>query len=272
VYGQRLITLAWLLLFGACGHSTPPPAHPPDPDGTAAGARALPLDRWRLDQLDCAAGDCADWYRLEVTEPGTLKIELTLEPAQGAAPPIVFRLTDLGEAEIASGHSTGPLASTIEYPATPGHYLLQLATADPKSSTVGYEIHVSLERKATGVIRPIVHGTSRDTQTSRDLPHHTTVPTTPTRSVEPPKHVTVDVLKIEGKEGAVTALLLSGGKDSGLEEGLRGKVSRAGRALGTVQIEKVFPEGIRARVVGTLADRIEPGTVVEFEINPGGRP
>jgi hypothetical protein len=53
-----------------------PAEPPPDPDGQRRLGGELHLNLPIRDRVDCAAGDCRDWYGVRVTEPGTLRVQV----------------------------------------------------------------------------------------------------------------------------------------------------------------------------------------------------
>jgi len=103
-----LLALFLALALGASGCILWDPATRkdtlPDPD-TVAPSRALRLAPGETQQgeLVCEEGFCQQWYRIDVAEPGTLRVEVTLGVAN---PPIARAVLHDGAGQVLSRANT----------------------------------------------------------------------------------------------------------------------------------------------------------------------
>jgi hypothetical protein len=82
-----------LLLLATC-RSAPAPSAEPDPDRAPDQARPLELGAQWTDSVECRAGDCADWFALELPGSGELELELDLEGLDEDSGALHFALLD----------------------------------------------------------------------------------------------------------------------------------------------------------------------------------
>jgi hypothetical protein len=223
-----------LVLAAVAGCAKPPP---PDLDGVSSGAAALPLGEKRDDSLGCAAGDCADWYRVDVPANGELVVEIGRGPEGVALSGLEARLIDaqgetLDEAVGDSAERTRRMRATVNE----GPALVSVAATDPKAQ-ISYSIRATFKKAP------------------------------PPRPPEPRFETRrAAVLEVEGRAGAQAFVLLDAGEGAQLRAGMRGKLVDGGKSLGSIVIQDVYPDGSRARIEGPLTGKIGPRTVAEIQV------
>lgn len=223
--------LIGVLLGGGCQGKPQP-----DPDGTPPGARSLALDSWRTDQLFCKAGDCADWYRIDLPERGDLQIDVVAP--EGVARNFALSLSTADTEILTRTGSGGTGRAQLFWATREGTYLIEVMTTDKGRRALGYDIQARFEPE------PVVE-----------------VPL-------PPDLVRAEVIEIEGV-GAPEAVLIGIGADHGLRAGQRGRLIYEGEELGRIEVQDVYQEGSRLRIDGPLSAPITHPTVAEIEV-PGG--
>jgi len=242
------IVLAGLIAVCACAK------RPPDPDATPAGANALALDTPRAEVLDCRENDCADWFRAEVPSKGKLVIELAAVPAEGEDVRISVSLADAQGATLARDQTVGRAAISVSAEVPPATYLVAIASSHP-AARFQYTLTARL------VLPP---------------------PPPPPKAVPPPRKRQPPVVKppppprFETRRAEVLesdddgphgrAVLLDAGASQGLRVGLRGRLLDGGRAIATLEIVEIYPEGCLARVEGAGSGPIGTASVAEIEI------
>ncbi len=231
VRGRTGLALA-LVALAACAK---PPA--PDPDGQREGATPLPLAQKHADALSCKAGDCADWYRIEVPGNGELEVWIGRGAEGVELSGLDASLIDAGGATLAqfAADSTGR-SRRVHSSVTQGAVLVRVTATDPEG-TVAYSIRAKFS------------------------------PAPPPRAPEPRFETRrAAVLEVEGRAGAQSFVLLDAGSGAELRAGMRGKLVDAGKTVGAIVIQDVYPDGSRARVEGPLSGAISPRTVAEIEV------
>lgn len=230
--------LAWLALasLGSVAALCKPP---PDPDGVLAGARPLALDQWHNDQLLCRKNDCADWYRVETPGRGDLQVVVVASQESSAARPFALQLTSSRGEALARSSNTGAGNTSVRVEAERGAYLLEISATDRDRQPLPYEVRAAF----------------------RAAPRPPPPPPEPRFEL-----LESEVLEVEGRAGDPRAVLIDVGRNDGIRPGMRGRLREDGRAIATVEIEDVYPDGSRARIEGTLEAPITPDTVVEIDI------
>ena len=227
----RLLLSVFVLLFSC--------ATPADPDGDPTTAGVLPLGRAWTDSLDCARGDCVDWFRVQVTEGGKLRVRSrsTTENASYS-----IEVTRMEGGSIVARQGSGSLV--LESPIESGEYLIRISAAAESEQPVAYQLIADW--------RP----PSRRPPPPRPQP--APEPQFETRSGE--------VLELEGAMGDPDHVLFSLGRGEQMQAGFEGRLIRDGRSIARIRVIEVFGDGSRARIEGALSEPITPDTIVEIDV------
>lgn len=228
----------------ACTAATCQP--PPDLDAEPGGARLMNFDTRHPDFLHCSAGDCADWYRVQVPERGDLfvEVESPVGTLEGRSVLVVLangRALELKRANVSPTEGD----AVIAWQTTPGHYMIRVESQDESQTPLPYEIALRLE-----LPRPAAF-----------------VPPPPPPEPAPPKFdiVVGEVLEVEGDFSNPDAVLVDRGARNGVRKGQTGRLINGSDPIGSIRIDKTYPEGSRARVED-LSGPILPETRVEIDI------
>jgi len=223
-------------LLGAC-LKTPTP----DPDGAPGLAYELRLNSERRDTLECQANDCADWFRVYVSGPGTLRVAAATTDL-GADSSLTLFLGD-DRADLIDRTTLtreGRLIREVDQ----GYYFVQLTTVAERS--VRYVLLASFEPKPVATPRP------RAAQRPR-----------PAR----PTVLSGQVVEVEGQAGRVDGVLFRVERPERLRTGLRGRLLQGKDVIGEVEVTEIYSGGgARARVLGPLRARIDATTQVAIDV------
>ena len=209
---------------------------PPDPDGVRDGALALAAQARRADQLRCDAGDCADWYRIDLARPGALSLEVDTGALARA---YALELYDAAGKRLARVDGRPGERAAARADLEPGSYFVALTTPT---------IEAGLLRRLFGP--PSGSGWSYTLESRFDA-----LPEIVYRTVGS------EVLEISGAE-----VLIGAGTAQGIQPGYRGTLLEGGRAIAEIQIVAVYQEGSRARIEGTPSAPITPETRAEVRV------
>jgi hypothetical protein len=215
----------------------------PDTDGLPTGAQNLPLETSRNDQLHCIRGDCADWYRLNLSQRGDLSVEVTVLQQTLASQDLFVGLADERARYIDEGVTQGAGSVTVGSHAQKGIYLVSVRSLERSKSPLAYQIIARFQKWVPPVI------------------------------VEPEPRfetLTSEVLEVERDPGEEDAVLLGHGSEHGVLEGLRGRLINGETPIVEIEIVDVYPRGSRARLLGSLKQPIDPSTVAEISIPVSG--
>lgn len=236
---RRMRTLAALALV-AVGSGAAMCRPPPDPDGEPSMARPLTLDEWQTDDVNCRKGDCADWYLVRLRDRGTLHVELAPGPAEGREA-LVLGVADHRAHGLAEEPSTAGRPASLAREVTPGPYFVTVR-APAKSGARPYRLRAWLE-----------------------VPQ--AAPAPPPPPPEPRFHtLDTELLEVEKGAGGEQFVLFGLGRRDGMRPGQRGRLVQDGQSLGELEVRDVFPEGSRARLLGSPARPITPHARVEIDV------
>lgn len=227
------VTLA-TLLFSSCSTCVK------DPDGVRDGANPLALKRQWSDGLSCG-GDCADWYRTELTRAGTFAVDVD-----------------------STASARSPSSFTVELWSPDGRRL------DSKLGTPGRAVQVRAPVRA-GTVYSVVRVAEGDLGytirarllTARAAPEPTPAPPPPPQVRY--RKVTASVIELEGR-GEGQRVLIDKGTGDGLQRGQRGRLVDGGRTLAEIEVVEVFAEGSRARLLGRLEGVVSGSTRAEIQV------
>jgi len=238
------LVLVGVLALGACAK------RPPDADATPPGANALALDTPRQDSLDCRENDCADWFRAEVPSRGKLVVDLSAESKAGDDVRISVALADAQGATLARDQTIGRTSISVSADVKPGTYLIAVASNHPAAH---FEYTVTARLDLPPPPRVVAPAKKR--------------PPAPVKP-PPPRFETKrsEVLEVHEDGPHGRAVLLDAGAAQGLRVGLRGRLLVGGRAVGTLEIVEIYPEGCLARVEGSGSNPIGASGVAEIDV------
>jgi hypothetical protein len=262
----RLALLFALALFAGCTSAPPPPPPPPPPtpdtDGKPEESTNLEIGMRHRDQLDCAVGDCADWFRVHVPQRGRLRVDAYLQAGDEGSPYEV-ELRKGNNEPLATAKKIGPGQRGLEIRVEIGDYLIGVQTGK-EIPAIHYEIAAYFQRFVA-------------------LPSPLPPPVEPKPAPEParpppppaPRYrvVEAEVLEVEGGASRPDAVLISAGREAGIQPGLRGRLLAHGSSIAAIQVVDVYPDGSRARIDGAPRSPITVDTKVEIDVpidSPGG--
>jgi hypothetical protein len=240
VRAAALAAGALAALLAACASKPPPP---PDTDATPETAHSLGLGAPHLDALQCedeTGPDCVDWFRFRPTGPGTLRVLVAMDVAEGEKPPATTPPFELAVTDEA-GADLGRAVSSAETPIA----TVSLDVREPKAYLASVRLPSGGKRQAYRL------GFEAQLRTAPP-------PATKSRRWT--------VLEVDRGGAAGTSVLIDGGRADALAPGQRGRLVEGGRTLGRVVVTEVFEEGARARVEGALSGTITAETVAEIEV------
>jgi hypothetical protein len=222
---------------------------PPDPDGVTTGAQPLELGSWHRDALDCEEGDCADWYRFETSEPGTLRVDAVRLEDDRELPEFSVALADGDGVVLEEAKSGGQTRARLTHPKAKGQHVpagrfaLAVSTPAEDEGALGYELRVTF--KARPKPKP---------------------PPPPPRAEPSFRTMKAVVLEVEARADGGEAVLIDQGSRSGVARGQIGRLLVGGKKVADIEIVDVYPEGSRARIRGALGAAITPNTVAEIDV------
>jgi hypothetical protein len=231
-----------LFLLVATAAMCPKPA--PDLDGEPGAARLLEIGTTQADQLHCAAGDCQDWYRVQVPGQGDLTIEVRSPISSVADRVLVFALADgrgnqLHRATVSQTEGD----ASITWQANAGFYMVRVEARDDARAPLPYELTVEFS-----------------------APPPPLPPPPPPPPPEPRfETLQAELLEVEGDFSKPDAVLIDQGEQAGIRPGLTGRLVNGEDIIAIIEIIDTYPDGSRARV-DDLSGPILPETRVEIDV------
>jgi len=105
-----LIVCVLFAIPGCAWYAITPKPVLTDPDGQQSYANRLTLGEPHADTLHCDAGDCQDWFLIDVDQFGELEIVVTVpNPETSGAIRLVFHSTEAGGAQFTNWSDVPPL-------------------------------------------------------------------------------------------------------------------------------------------------------------------
>ena len=223
---------------------------PRDPDGSPGGAQTLQPGLERRDRLDCqdpTRPDCVDWFVLEISGKGKIRLEAAATHPEGLAPDYQLTLANQRGEAIRRLSNRGRAKVQMEWSADPGTYFVAIGSG-PSETVVQYRL---LARYQPLVPRD---DSPRKRERSRETRFET---------------VSSMVLEVETGSGRPRFVIIDGGRRAGHRVGFRGRLVEHGRSVAEIEIVDVFDEGSRARIETELAGAITPQTMAEIDVPAG---
>ena len=238
--GQRFALSMAATLAAACA------SPPDDPDGVRGRAAPLEVGRAWNSQLECDAGDCADWYRIGLEEDGLLTIKTTIAPGNPDAQYLIVLENGFGRA-LDQLDQTGGGSRELSRNLKAGFYMVGFVTKDEDSGDrFSYTVEASFEPDRPKRPR------ARKPKKSLQQPVSNPAPKPRYSSME------AEVLEVEGKLSDPQGILLDVGRQAGVDESMLGELREGDNVIAQIEIVDVYPEGSRARIVGRLRRALTP--------------
>jgi hypothetical protein len=256
----------WLvvLLAGACRTALP------DLDAVPTGAAPLRLARPSLDSLECPRSDCADWFRIEVDEPGDLVV--AIEPV-GTRYTLDARHMRVALFEAAGGAIGRPASQTrpvsgrahdirLRSSVRRGSYLLALFAGE-RRERVDYRVTAELELPPPEPLPQL--------RPRRPPPSPPPKAKAPPPAPPPPPAPRFEtrrgaVLEVENSRSGPPNVLLELGRSEGIRPGHRGRLVDGGESIAEIVVIAVYPDGSRARIERELSGTVTARTVAEIQV------
>lgn len=224
-----LISSVWLVASSCPPH--------PDLDGTREGAVRLTVNRSLDGVLDCAANDCADWFRSTTPEQGTLNVLVRALAGGPAIRRFAVVLQDASGNALDRSQNFGGTEVKLSAPVSAAEYYFAVAANDPQDP-LSYSITAEF------------------------------VPLPPPPPPPEPRFETLRaaVLEVEGWGTDPQAVLIELGRRDGMQPGLRGRLVNGEATIGEIVIDEIYPEGSRARVAGGVRSPVTSKTRAEIDV------
>ncbi len=240
------VALAWVALAigPGCVGSTAEIAE------TAPGrdtAEPLRLEQNVSGQLDCSAGVCLRWYRIEQPGAGELQIDIHARAqaqAEAAVPDFDVRLEDSSGQLLWGFAPTGRSPRKLRRLLGPGTYFLSLRSIGDVQGPLAFEI---LARVVA--VQPTLPG-------SEAIP----APTARRGPRRPEIWMHAEIVRVEGRAGLPSYVVLDLGRRDELRVGLTGELLENGAAIVAFQLVDVDDRSSRARLLGPPATPITYAT------------
>jgi hypothetical protein len=233
------LSLAMVAVLGGCAlwqpSSEPVRVTPP---GREEAAPLVPA-QWTRAELHCESGDCAHWYRLELSSPQSLRIEIYSHVGP-EVPDFDVRLED-SSGEVMWGYAeTGQSPREIERVLAAGVYYLLVEAIGEQRGRLAYEAITILEP-----VGPVFHADrALPAKPARD----------PMRG--PEVWIAAEIVQLEGSSGLASVIVLDVGARDEVRLGHRGELLQAGEVIATFELVEVEPGRSRGRLEGPPSDAI----------------
>jgi hypothetical protein len=239
----RAVLALGLLLFGTVGCSLWSPSSEPVSASPAGRSEAIPLlvSEWTRGILHCDDGACARWYRVDIAEPGALRIDVYAASGE-SEPDFDVRLEDETGGVLWGFAPTGVSPRKLERRLGPGVYYLLLESIGDRGGRLAFEALTTFVPNSP-VLRP---GTGAK------------APGRPSLAIArgPEIWVSAEIVQVEGQGGVPSVLVLDAGARDQLQPGQRGELLDGGVVIATFELVDVDTERSRARLDGAPSDII----------------
>ena len=187
-------------------------------------------------QLDCAAGVCRRWYRLEQSTPGELQVDVQARTGRDV-PDFDVRL-EAEDGELLWGFApTGSSPRRVRRVLGPGTYYLLLTSVGDVRGPLVFEILARVGAPEWPLPAPGAVGARPDLPSS---------PLTPRR---PEFWIHAEIVRVEGSAGLPTFVEIDAGSRDDLRVGFGGELLEQGAAIAVFELIHVDPSSSRARLL-----------------------
>jgi len=267
-------------LLGGLGCASMPPAdlglsrYLKGEQPEVTGATPVTFGDWTDDYLHCALERCDNFYWIDVTRSGDLRVEVYAPWGSGLPDFGVVLLDPMGK-PIAAPTEPGARPARLNSRVSPGRYTVRVHATGSDDGRLGYELIASFE--ASG--RP---ASSADKASSKQPATSVKRPTTTPKpsSGEPVKRpapapaddgyaagslvATAEVLDVEQENGEPVYVLLDAGEPQSVRVGMRGRLREGAETIGRIEIIEVYRDGSRAKLLDSLTGDITIDTGAEI--------
>jgi predicted component of type VI protein secretion system len=186
-----------------------------DPDfAVASDPQALVIGTPLMADLDCdgGAGDCDEWFRVEVPAGGTLEVIVTSAAGQGVGAPLALTLADAKELPLAQSQNQGRPRFGARWAVEPGAYYAWLHADGSTRGKLSFQIAAAMSSAEIGDL-----GTDVDPTSPRLCLHIQSGPRANFYESRPHvvRLVIFPLTSALGFEQASESMLLSGGQPQG---------------------------------------------------------
>jgi len=235
--------IAGLAFAGALGCAAPAPE--PEPIGPGREtAELLGFEQTLQGELDCAAGACRRWYRIDQALAGELQVDVRA-PSGEDVPDFDVRLEDAAGELLWGFAPTGISPRKLRRVLDPGTYYVSLFSIGDVRGPLAFEIAARLE--------PI----------EGPLPEPSELRRAGRRAVSarpPPEFwMSAEIVRVEGSAGLPSFVVIDAGSRDELRVGLRGELLERGAAIAALELVEVEPASSRARLLRP------PSAAITFE-------
>jgi hypothetical protein len=261
----------------------------------------LPLGSWTRDNLHCSIGRCEVSYEIDVSEPGTLLVDVYAPVGPGFPDCELSLEREAGEPVDARTDQAKTRRRLRVASADPGTYRLRVTAKGETDELFDFEVVASVEGGAPeaspSAAKPVPPKPSaaRPAPAARPKPSSSSktpeLPITPEppRRPEPlppgepaspeapsaplaaepaaprPEWVIAEVLDVEEVAGRPAAVMLEAGGSEGIEPGMRGELFEGDAVIGRIEVVEVYPTGSRARILGALSGPVNFDTLSRIQ-------
>jgi hypothetical protein len=230
-----LVVLACIAVsFGAGCVGSPPEIV--ETDSGRDTAEVLGLEQPVSGQLDCDAGVCRRWYRIEQPRAGELQIDVHARTGDDV-PDFDVRLED-DRGELLWGFApTGRSPRKLRRVLAPGSYLLLLSSVGDVRGPLAFEILARVVARESSLPDPGAIRAAPNSRSSRHGPHR------------PELWMHAEIVRVEGRAGLPTYVVLDAGRRDELRVGLAGELLEDETSIAAFELIEVDDRSSRARLL-----------------------
>jgi hypothetical protein len=248
-------------------------------------------------------GRCEVSYEIDVSEPGTLQVDLYAPVGPGLPDCELSLEREAGEPVDARTDLAKTRRRLRVATADPGTYRLRVTAKGETDELFDFEVVASVEGGAAAASPSAGKPVAPVPQTARPAPAARPKPGPPPRAPEPPsppeplpprevaspeapsatlaaeptakpsepakapkaEWVIAEVLDVEEVAGRPAAVMLEAGGSEGIEPGMRGELFEGDAVIGRIEVVEVYPTGSRARILGALSGPVNFDTLSRIQ-------
>ncbi|MBW2271396.1 MAG: hypothetical protein JRH16_22820 [Deltaproteobacteria bacterium] len=244
-------------------------------EAEAAGAVAVSIGEWQKDHLHCASERCDNFYWIDVTRSGDLRVEVYAPWGAGLPDFGVVLLDQMGK-PIAAPKEPNERPARLSSRVSPGRYTIRVHAMGSNDSRIGYELIANFEAakpagrsaaKSSAETKKAPSKPAERSQTTRKAKASAPTPVaTPVVSGSARRKLvaTAEVLDVEQEGGEPVYVLLDAGEPQKVRVGMHGRLHEGEATIGEIEIIEVYRDGSRAKLLGALGGEITIDTAAEI--------
>lgn len=231
---RAIVLVVSLGVFAACALTPPPHGYP-------TGALYVdPTESYR-DQVNCPRKDCERWFRTRLAKRGNLSVAVDAS-TRALALRYSVRLMDSRATQMLAQKANASEARVqVGRDLAAGTYLIGVIS-DPDGQAFDFRLQLAF----------------------RPAPEAPKAPPPPAFEIH-----SSAVLESVGYGQDAVAVLIESGEKAGMRVGFKGKLIDDGKEIGSVVIERVYPDGSRARIDGRLSGPVTHATLALIQVPAG---